>query len=60
MSGLVATVIGNIVTIICCTIFSMHFNNPWLILVALLFYRSYECVENPESEEMHDGSKGSN
>lgn len=41
MSGLVATVIGNAVTIICCTIFSMHFNNPWLILVALLFYRSY-------------------
>lgn len=31
-----------------------------LILVALLFYRSYECVENPESEEMHNGSKGSN
>ena len=60
MSGLVATVIGNIVTIICCTIFSMYFNNPWLILIALLFYRSYECVENPESEEMNDGSKGSN
>lgn len=60
MSGLVATVIGNIVTIICCTIFSMHFNNPWLILIALLFYRSYERVENPESEEMHNGSKGSN
>ena len=60
MSGLVATVIGNIVAIICCTIFSMHFNNPWLILIALLFYRSYECVENPESEEMHDGSKRSN
>lgn len=60
MSRLVATIIGNVVTIICCTIFSMHFNNPWLILIALLFYRSYECVENPESEEMRDGSKGSN
>lgn len=55
MSGLVATVICNIVTIICCTIFSMHFNNPWLILVALLFYRSYSCsyeskTENEEKE----------
>ena len=59
MSGLVATVIGNCVTIICCTIFSMHFENPWLILVALLFYRSYECTAKKESEGEQDGKDGS-
>ena len=59
MSGLVATVIGNSVTIICCTIFSMHFENPWLILVALLFYRSYSCSDESESEDEQDGKDGS-
>ena len=51
MSGLVATVIGNCATIICCTIFSMHFNNPWLILVALLFYRNYSYKEGDNDDD---------
>ena len=59
MSGLVATVIGNSVTIICCTIFSIYFENPWLILVALLFYKSYLCSDESESEDEQDGKDGS-
>ena len=55
MSGLIATVIGNAITIICCTIFSMHFNNPWLILVALLFYRSYSYKEGDNDVDKNAG-----
>ena len=32
----------NAVTIICFTILSIHFNNPWLVLLALFFFQSYE------------------
>lgn len=59
MSGLIATVIGNCVTIICCTIFSIYFENPWLILVALLFYKSYSCSDESESEDEQDRKDGS-
>lgn len=55
MLGLIATVIGNAITIICCTIFSMHFNNPWLILVALLFYRNYSYKEGDNDVDKNAG-----
>lgn len=51
-NNFIAVIIGNAITIICFTAFSMHFNNPWLILGALFFFQPYEKVEPHEKKDI--------
>lgn len=48
-----SVVLGNIVTIVCFTCITIHFNNPWLVLIALLFYQNHytEVVEKGKGED---------
>lgn len=54
--GAVTTMIGNATTIICFTILSIHFENPWLVLMAIFFYRNY--TETPTNTEKKDENNG--
>lgn len=51
-----SVVLGNIVTIVCFSIVSIYFNNPWLILLALLFYQNHytEFVRKGTDEEKEE------
>lgn len=51
-----SVVMGNAVTIICFTLLSIHFNNPWLVLLAIFFYQSYSSKENQRKDTNENGN----
>ena len=48
----ISVIIGNMVTIACFTAITIHFNNPWLVLIALLFFQSYTEQEPHEKTDI--------
>lgn len=56
--GVASTMIGNSVTIICFTLMAIHFENPWLVLLAIFFYRNYissqTTIKGKEAKDEHD------
>ena len=43
--------IGNAITICCFTYLAIYFNNPWLVLIALLFFQSYRQSTSKNSTD---------
>lgn len=43
--------IGNAITICCFTCLAIYFNNPWLVLIALLFFQSYRQSTSKNSTD---------
>ena len=43
--------IGNTITICCFTYLAIYFNNPWLVLIALLFFQSYRQSTSKNSTD---------
>ena len=53
--GAFGAMVGNSVTIICFLLLAIHFNNPYLILFAIFFYRNYYApIKNEKKGETNE------